>query len=58
MASSRTRPTTEFFDVAGPTPIEAVVPRRLWVQPADVALEDLSWDRPTVVHDLPTGGRI
>ena len=28
---------TEFFDVAGPTPIEAVVPRQLWVDPADVA---------------------
>ena len=28
---------TEFFDVAGPTPIEAVVPRQLWVQPEDVA---------------------
>ena len=28
---------TEFFDVAGPTPIEAVVPRHLWVDPADVA---------------------
>lgn len=28
---------TEFFDVSGPTPIEAVVPKPLWVDPADVA---------------------
>jgi short-subunit dehydrogenase len=28
---------TEFFDVAGPTPIEAVIPRQLWVDAPDVA---------------------
>jgi hypothetical protein len=43
---------TEFFDVAGPTPIEAVVPRQLWVQPADVAriaVEALEANRVEVV---------
>ena len=29
--------TTEFFDVSGPTPIEAVVPKQLWVGPEEVA---------------------
>lgn len=28
---------TEFFDVAGPTPIEAVIPRQLWADAPDVA---------------------
>ncbi len=28
---------TEFFDVAGPTPIEEVIPRQLWVDVKDVA---------------------
>lgn len=28
---------TEFFDVAGPTPIEAVIPKQLWVEPEQVA---------------------
>ena len=43
---------TEFFDVAGPTPIESVVPRPLWVEPEDVAriaVEALASNRSEVV---------
>ncbi len=43
---------TEFFDVSGPTPIEAVVPRQLWVDAPDVArigVEALERNRVEVV---------
>jgi hypothetical protein len=43
---------TEFFDVSGPTPIEAVVPRQLWVGPEEVArsaLDALDANRSEVV---------
>jgi uncharacterized protein len=43
---------TEFFDVSGPTPIEAVVPKPLWVDPelvARVAVDALDANRSEVV---------
>src|SRR3712207_4246564 len=46
---------TEFFDVSGPTPIEAVVPRQLWVDAPDVAragVEALERNKVEVVPGL------
>ena len=56
---------TEFFDVAGPTPIEKLIPRQLWVQPEQVArigVEALERNRAEVVPGygmsaLMTGSR-
>ena len=43
---------TEFFDVSGPTPIEAFVPKMAWVQPDEVAragLDALARNRSEIV---------
>jgi hypothetical protein len=57
---------TEFFDVAGPTPIENIIPRQFWVDPdhvARTALAALERNRAEVVPGRPmaalvTGARL
>ena len=47
---------TEFFDVAGPTPIEKIIPRALWVDPdhvARTAVDALDRNRAEVVPGRP-----
>jgi short-subunit dehydrogenase len=47
---------TEFFDVAGPTPIEKLIPRALWVDPdhvARTAVDALARNRAEVVPGRP-----